>query len=32
MNEIFVWWSLVVAVPVAIVLGVAIASMLSDKP
>jgi len=32
MNEIFVWWPLIVAVPVTIVLGVAIAAMLSDKP
>ena len=32
MNEIFVWWPLIVAVPVAIVLGVAIAAMFSDKP
>jgi len=26
------WWPLIVAVPVAIVLGVAIAAMFSDKP
>ena len=32
MNEIFVWWPLIVAVPVTIVLGVAIAAMFSDKP
>jgi hypothetical protein len=32
MNEIFVWWPLIVAVPVAIVLGVAIAAMFSEKP
>jgi len=31
MNEIFVWWPLIVAVPVAIVLGIAFAAMFSDK-
>ena len=32
MIEIFVWWPLIAAVPVAIVLGVAMAAMFSDKP
>ncbi len=30
MNEIFVWWPLIVAVPVAIVLGLAVAAMFGD--
>ena len=32
MNELFAWWPLIVAVPVAIVLGLAIGAMFSDKP
>jgi hypothetical protein len=31
MNEIFVWWPIIVAVPVTIILGIAVASMFSDK-
>ena len=30
MNEIFVWWPLVVALPAAIVLGIPLAGMFSD--
>ena len=32
MNEIFVWWPLIAAAPVAIILGFAMAAMLSDEP
>ena len=32
MNEIFVYWPLIVAVPVAIILGLGIAAMFNDKP
>jgi hypothetical protein len=31
MNEIFVWWPLIVAVPVMMLLGIGVAAMLSDK-
>jgi hypothetical protein len=32
MNEIFVYWPLIAAVPVAILLGLGIAAMFTDKP
>jgi hypothetical protein len=32
MNEIFVYWPLIAAAPVAILLGLGIAAMFTDKP